>query len=256
LYRVAAIKQARIASIAIYRGKVTISSGCIALFVSAQAFIILTDRRGEKASALRRVARDNVARVSIARASDRSIHAGTVFGDAAGTGVANVEVCTIDRKELARDSWGDQHGTQVLGTRVAVRTISRVAARLTISVAHIAPIVVRTIELEGGGQLDIGPEGVALAPEEIEPVVISGRKTESSGDVVQRERTCLWAVHTAEIKGELVVDEHEHVIITKEVEGLTSIVGESSMCLVTKMKVVVISVEGNVLVLTGRNIPT
>jgi len=119
---------------------------------------------------------------------------------------------------------------------------------LTVSIAHVAPIVVRAVELEGGGQLDIGPKGMTLAPEEIEPVVVPSGKTERGSNCIPRERAWFRGVHATKIKSELIVDEYEHIIVTKEVEGFTSIVGKSSVSFVTEMEVVVISIESYVLV--------
>jgi len=215
--------------------------------------VVLTNHSGGDATTLRRIALLDGAKVGVGGTRDVRDQAisGGVLADSV---LADRRGRAIHREKLASNIWRNQNGAQVLGAKVAIIAVAGLAATLSVTLADIAPIVIRAIGLQGGRDSDFGKHGVALAVEEIETIVVSDGHAIGGGDVVDIEGPGLSSVDASQIQDLLVVEVQEHIIVTKHVEDLSSLVRESSVDSHTKSEIVVLVVFSEILVRTKRNI--
>lgn len=138
---------------------------------------------------------------------------------------------------------GDHHSTGVRSARIVIITIliddGLRAARLSITLAHSTPVIKSTNETKGGGDFHIRFSGVALAVEEVE--FVNGVPDQTS-NIVQIYSLRKGSVQGSKVNYQHVVNVHPHIIITSELEHLTTLVLETGMGLETVS--VVVSITG------------
>lgn len=151
---VAGVGRASVVVVARNRGEDTVSVGSVALLCCADSETIVTHLLRGDATTLRGIALFEGAWVVVGGARD-------VADDAVTGGVLAVGVLAdgrggaVHRSVLTADGGGHEHSAEIVGARISIITITRLAATLAITLADVTPIVVRAVDLERGGHLNL-----------------------------------------------------------------------------------------------------
>jgi hypothetical protein len=92
--------------------------------------------------------------------------------------------------------------------------------------ANILGALIRGDEGDGGGELEVGFGGVALGVENVERVGSPDFNSKLVGVIVKNGLSGNHLVDASEIHCQNSIDEHVHVIITRERENFSSLVSE------------------------------
>jgi hypothetical protein len=156
-----------------------------------------------------RIARCEIACISFVT-SDWSVHASIITG-------------------------GDLNTASIDGAKIVIIAISvdktLTTTRLSITLAHSAPVVVRTISYQGRWYLHIGLSGVSLAVEEVEFVAVARYNADLEG--IQTDWLREFGMEGTQINDQTIIYVDPNIIITSKFEYLPSRVPKSEVCLET-----------------------